>query len=357
MRRLLPFLTVLLLAAPAAATNYTPQISGMIDGFVRPATARFAETAAGLPDAVAAVCSEGPDAAGARFREAYGATVTAYAAVNFLRFGPLADEDRLSRLAFLPDPRGITQRQLRKLMAARDEGALTEAGLADKSVALQGLTALELIAFSKETELELGADGPDKDFTCGYAAAIAQNVATIAEEVAEGWRDPDGYSAVLLDAGGENARFQTSKEALENLFNTLVTGLIIARDQDVLPALGAREDKASPRRFPFSRSGNAVDYLASEIEGLHAAQKSLGLEPLTPSDFSWIAGGLDFEFGNAQALLAQLSPPLRESFGDDGSYQKVAVLAITLKSIRDTMANELAGALNLAGGFNALDGD
>lgn len=353
MRSLLFAVLVVLGVQPVQASEFNTQIEGMVTGYIRPASDRFAAAAARLPAAVEAVCRDNGATDRQAFRAAYSETVSAFAGIHFLRFGPLVEEDRLSRLAFLPDPRGITQRQLRKLLAERSDEVHSEKDLADKSVAVQGLTALELIAFDKTSEVVLGADA----FECAYALAIAENVATIAVGVAGQWADPDGYSALLLTAGPQNDRFRTSKEALEHLFNALVTGLIIARDQDVLPALGSGPDKAKAHRFPFSRSANSVVFLSRELDGIRLALESLGLEDLTPEDFTWIFSGLQFEFRNAQALLGELAPPLRQTLGDNGTYKKVEALAITLKSIRDTMALELAGALDLAGGFNALDGD
>jgi len=353
MRRLVLAVLAVFVVQPSVAADFTPQITGMIDGYIRPATSRFATVAAQLPGAVEAVCEKRDARTDQAFKSGFSETLSAFSEVHFLRFGPLIDEDRLSRLAFMPDPRGITQRQLRKVLASKEKDVHTAADLAKKSVAVQGLSALELIAFRKDGDLVLGADA----FACGYALAISENVAAIARSVASGWTDPDGYSAILLTAGPDNARFRSSREALEHLFNSLVTGLIIARDQDVLPALGSSKEKAKAHRFPFSRSGNSVTFISGELGGIREALASLNLVDLTPEEFTWIYSGLDFEFGNAQALLVQLAPPLRHTFGEDGSYARVEVLAITLKSIRDTMALELAGALDLSGGFNALDGD
>jgi len=356
MRRLILALCAALTVVPASATEFNAQIDGMIAGYIRPATAGFAKTAARLPGAVEAVCAQSGQASQERFTRAFSQTVEAFSKIHFLRFGPLVDNDRLSRLAFLPDPRGIAQRQLRKIRAAQDDDVLSVETLAQKSVAVQGLTALELIAFDKNAGVILGKEDADKAFACGYALAIAANVAAIAESLAADWATAEGYSAVLTSAGPDNERFRTSKEALESVFNSLVTGLIIARDQDLLPALGSSREKARPRRFPFSRSANSVVFLSGELKGIEEALGSLGLKALTPTDFVWIFDTLAFEFGNARSLLDTLRPPLRQTFNED-DYDRVNVLAITVKSIRDTVALELAGALDLAGGFNALDGD
>ena len=284
------------IAQPAFATDYEPKLDNLIKAYIQPATGAFAETSANLPDAVRAVCANADEASVEGFRTAFSDTVRDFSHVHFLRFGPLIDNDRLSRLAFLPDPRGITQRQIRKLLASEDKDALSAATLKDKSVAVQGLTALELLAFDKDSAVRLGQADDGKDFSCGYALAISENLAAMASEIATGWQDPDGYSEVLLTAEGGNERFHTSKEALESVFNALVTGLIIARDQDVLPALGTGKDKARATRFPFSRSGNSVVYLNGELLGIQKAIASLDLNDLTPDDFTWIYDTLDFEF-------------------------------------------------------------
>lgn len=348
----------LVFAGPVLAADFEPPLERLIDGYIQPAMADFAETASQLPDAVADVCLETPDPdAASAFENAYAETVLQYSAIHFLRFGPLLEDSRLNRLAFLPDPRSAAQRQIRKIYADKDDRALSVGSLKQKSVAVQGLTALELIAFDKDSNLRLGAPGDDRDFTCGYAKAIAENVADIAAELETDWSDPEGYRKVLLTSGAGNDRFHTSKEAMEDVFNNLVTGLIIVRDQDLLPALGSSPEDARASRFPFSRSGNAVGYISGELAGIHDALSSMDLMSLTAEEFHWIFNGIDFEFENAQNYLDDLQPPLRQTFEEGESYAKVKVLAITVKSIRDTMAQELAGALELAGGFNALDGD
>ena len=222
---------------------------------------------------------------------------------------------------------------------------------------MQGLTALELIAFDKTGSVRLGAADDMRDFTCDYALAIARNVAGMADAVATDWQDPAGYSAHLLTAGAGNPTFRTSKEALESIFNALVTGIVIARDQNVLPALGSSPAKAKPRRFPFSRSGNAVSFLSGELSGIRDALFSMELQRALPSDYLWLLDSLDFEFNIAQSYLAQLQPPLRATFKRQKDYDLVEALAIALKSVRDLMVLETAGALELSGGFNALDGD
>ncbi|MES0883812.1 imelysin family protein [Roseibium sp. SCP14] len=357
MRRLVIAAIAVCFSYPAASEEFNPPLEHFIADYVRPAVAEFSQSSAKLPDAVSAICAEEKKATISGFYEAFTETVRDFSRIHFLRFGPLVEDDRLSRLAFMPDPRGTGMRQIRKIYAAQDPAVLSPESLRDKSVAVQGLTALQLIAFNKYGEVVLGSSDETRDFDCGYATAIARNVASIAAKLETEWADPKGYSAVLLSAGPDNERFRTSKEALESVFNALVTGVIIMRDQDILPALGSSAEKAKPRRFPFSRSRNAIIYLSGELSGIRDAVNSMNLKPLMSESDRWVLDTLGFEFKNAQSYLDKLTPPLRLNFGKDGSYNLTAALAVTLNAIRDMMAQEVAGALKLAGGFNALDGD
>ncbi len=356
MRRILWVCLSLFATVPAMAVDYRAPVEDLISDYIQPAVTTFSQTAKDLPAAVSEVCTTNGDASRAAFRSAYANTVRDFAKVYFLRFGPLLEDDRLSRLAFMPDPRGTAQRQIRKLVAAQDDSVQDAVSLASKSVAVQGLTALQLIAFDKTGTVILGKDGSDS-FSCRYGLAIAENVAEIARETAAGWSDPNGHRSTLLTAGPDNPRFKTSKEALEDVFNVLATGVTVARDQNLMPAIGVSEEKAKPRRVPFSRSGNGLLFLSSELSGLEQAVMSMNLKSQSPSEHEWLFETLGFEFQNAQNLLSQLQPPLRQTFKDDGVYAKLKVLSITLQSVRELISPEIAGALGLAGGFNALDGD
>jgi len=345
-----------LAAQPAVAADFNNAIDNAITGYIRPATAQFAISAGKLPDAVQMVCADRSEANLQAFREAYSATIHDFSRIQFLRFGPLLEEDRLSRLAFLPDPRGIGQRQIRKIYAAKDATALSAETLKDKSVAVQSLTAFDLIAFDKDTNVVLGAAGDMREFTCSYAGAIAQNTAQIAAAVAADWQDPDGYSKLLLTAGPENDLFRSSKEAMETVYNALTTGITVVKDQDILPALGSSEAKAKPRRVPFSRSANGLLYLSGELAGIKYAVVSMELTPLLPEENHRALDTLDFEFNNIQNTLLALQAPIRQTF-TDSSYNQLRAVSLTLSSVHYLMTNGMAGPMGLAGGFNALDGD
>ncbi|WP_417667769.1 imelysin family protein [Roseibium sp.] len=357
------FLTALAMAAavtqsaPAhAIEDFTPFVRSSIETYIRPAFSAFADTTSRLPDAVEAVCDHPTPQSQALFASLYGDVVASFGGISFLRFGPLIDDHRLDSLAFMPDPRGIAQRQIRKTFASDDTSFTDPKKLREKSVALQGLTALQLIAFDGNGVVTLGnADTPQGD-VCGYALAISKNVAAIASTTNAEWQDPSGYSDELLNPRS-NSQIRTPKEAIETIFNALVTGLIVIKDQELLPTLGTDIKKARGTRFPFSRSQNGRRYVMAELNGIQNALNAARFGDVLGDDFKWIPQSLSFEFDNGQSWLASIDQPIRQSIKDPGVYGKLGLLTITINSLRDTMALELAGALGLSGGFNALDGD
>ncbi|NVK35585.1 MAG: imelysin family protein [Rhodobacteraceae bacterium] len=354
-------LGLLLLTLPIqdafATENYKDYVERSIAGYIQPAFDRFSEEAQALPEITRSLCEQPTPANREAFSDKFSAVVEDFASVHFLRFGPLIDEHRLESLAFMPDPRGIAQRQIRKALA-KEDGTLTDPeSLRQKSVALQGLTALELIAFNSKAELVLGEPADNGELLCAYGAAITENIASIAQTIADEWRDENGYRKVLTETGPDNPVLHNDKEAIETIFNALTTGLIIVKDQDLLPAIGTELKKAKPHRMPFSRSGNSLRYISAELQGIGDVIQAADFTPGLGEDFSWLPNSIAFEIKQGQDYLATINAPVRSSFKTPETYDKIRTLVITVDSLRDTVALEMAGALGLTGGFNALDGD
>jgi membrane protein implicated in regulation of membrane protease activity len=116
--------------------------------------------------------------------------VAAYGKVDFLRIGPLMEDNRADRLLFWPDRRGIGLKQVQAILAEEDPAATDLAGLQAKSVAVQGLGALEFVLFGTGAESLTSIEG---SFRCAYGQTIAGNIAGMAKEMVAGWYVPGGY--------------------------------------------------------------------------------------------------------------------------------------------------------------------
>ncbi|SDR25133.1 imelysin family protein [Pseudovibrio sp. Tun.PSC04-5.I4] len=344
-------------AQEGKTSDYAKIASSTVEGYIRPATKTLVTTLSQLEKNTGTVCTTPNAETNAAFSSAFKEAVVALAGVDFLRFGPMGQANIAQRLAFLPDGRGVVRRQVTKITAKSDPTVTDPASLSIKSVALQGLTALERIAYDADGKLILGQSGAQKTFLCEYAESITINLGGTALELEAAWAEPDGFSKTLLQPTKDGGVVQTHKEAAEMIFNGLTTGLIADKDQYLLAVLGKTPKKANPKKAPFARSGNAITYLSASLQGIQSAYLAGNYADQLEGEESWVANSLSFEFSNAQRLLAALPQPLQETGKQPDVRDKLLYLSTIIGGIKDIMAADLAGYLGLAGGFNALDGD
>ena len=174
--------------AARAETDHSAIARAALSDVVRPGYAALAEETAALNEKVGALCRAPSPASLEAGRNAFAATVAAWSKVEILRFGPIAEKHRYERLFFWPDPKGLGDRQVREALAKRDEKVTKPDALSGKSVALQGLPALEYLLYGDGAET-LAAPSDDGAFRCAFALAVAANSEGIANSVAEDWRE------------------------------------------------------------------------------------------------------------------------------------------------------------------------
>jgi len=96
---------------------------------------------------VAALCAKPSPVALKDTQRAFATTVEAWSLVEAIRFGPVAQQQRYDRIFYWPDPKGLGTRQVRKALEKQDQSVTDVNSLASKSVALQGLSALEYLLY------------------------------------------------------------------------------------------------------------------------------------------------------------------------------------------------------------------
>lgn len=352
--RVLPTALVLALlsATPAAADPARDGaiVARAVTDYIRPATERFARDIHGLDDAVEGFCATPGGDTRAALDAAFRSAVEGWSGIQFLRFGPLVDEHRLERIAFWPDPKGIGLRQLRRALADRDAAVTDPGQLAGKSVALQGLTALEYLLYGD------GSDRPDA-FRCTFATAAAGSLATVADAIAGEWAAPQGFAERLMQPDGDDPVYRKPAESLAELHRALTTGLQVTQDQKLKPVLGDTPDSAKPFLAPFRRAGLSVAVLAADLSALGAFTAAAGFARDLPDEYRWLDNSLAFEFGNAVRAAGAVTLPIDEAVHDETARDRLRYLFVVLGNLRSMARQDLATALGLQGGFNALDGD
>lgn len=342
-----------LVALPGHASKATDIVNGAIDGFVRPGYHAFHEAAAQLSAAAAALCAAPSQASLDEAREAFGSTVDAWSRIEIVRFGPVTEQNRLERVLFWPDRKGTGLRQVQAALAARDADATDATRLAGKSVAMQGLGALEYVFYGTGSEALAAGD----TYRCAYGAAISGNLQTIAGELDAAWASPDGFARTWSAPAPDNPLYRDGTEAVTELMDVFVTGTELVRDVRLGGFLGKEPVGDKPRQALFWRSGKTVDALAGNLAGMQALLEASKLDGALPADQAWLGGSANFEFANAQRAAAGAEGPIADVLADPEKRAKLAYFGLVTSSLSDIFGAQMSGALGLTAGFSSLDGD
>jgi len=343
-----------LLACRPALADAVPSDLGarVAEFYARPAaqafTAAARETARLTGNLCAAPGSENLAAA----RAAFAGLVPAWSRLSVLRFGPLQAENRFERLFFWPDPRGVIVRQVEALLAGKDEAALAPGALGTRSVAVQGLPALEFVLHGTGAgALEAVA----ASYRCRYALAVAGNIADIAATVEAGWDEAAPFPADFAAPAAGNALYRSQREVAGEIVKALGTALQFTRNAELLPPLGETPDKARGKRAPLWRSDLTFALVAARIEAAIELLDAAGF-----ADDPQARGAVEtmrFDLSHAAEALRAVTTPAESAFTPGEDRERIRYATVALNAANATLGEKLSAALGLTMGFNALDGD
>jgi uncharacterized protein len=289
---------------------------------------------------------------------AFDGLVTAWGRIEHIRFGPVAMENRLERLFFWPDRRGLGARQVAATLRARDAAALDPVALAAKRVAIQGLGALETALFDAPPK-----DAEDRAYRCAYAKAIATNVGNIAAAILKEWTDPDLYARHWLAPGAGNPHFLKRSETTLALAKALDNGLERVRDEWIAAPLGLGVQRR--RLTPvLATSKRTLKFFDAGLDGLHHLYTTAGLHKAivdtakahpgvtVPLNAKLVKNEIETARNQLRRLVRQGKP-----FDADAMMQPFVAVGYPLKNARLQLAALLGLTAGVSMGFNATDGD
>ncbi len=379
---------------PAPAGELPPDLgSRLVRGYIAPAMAHFAQTASDMQGALARFCAgsaaaPAQDAASAAsLDEHFASLVRAWSGIEFLRFGPLVEDNRFERIYFWPDPRGIMLRQIQALLAQADHAgqgsrqasgaaarpALDANTLAGHSVAVQGIPALEYMLYRENGLLRRSArQGPRFAADCAYATAIAANVSSIGKDIARAWAAPvaadaraAAHQASAQDAGAyaqyfsrpspSNPVYRTTQELAAEAIKAVSTGLQFARDIKILPMLGKQSGVVIEKKAPFWRSGLFAQAMMASAMGLGRFVEA-GQWPYGQHE-AWIGLSIQDELGRVRDGFDVMPRELAALVRQPDGRRQLTLAALLLKNTKDIVDQNMAPAFGARIGFNALDGD
>lgn len=331
-------------------------VHDVIADYIRPATTALKTRANTMHAAANVLCEKSDTVSLETARDEFNALVKDWGQVELLRLGPLVQDNRLERMLFWPDRRGRGLKQIRDVIRTNDETALNVASLSEKSVAVQGLLALEFTLFGNGSEALAFKEGAVR---CQYAQAITGNIVNLAQEIETAWYDdgPQAISTLWQNPSDTNPLFRDGREQLSALFKIVGGGIEIVRVQRIAPFLDDSFEKAKPKSALFWRSDNTIDVIASNFDALNSIMKAANLADALEGDAVRTAESVFFEFENAARTLQAINKPTADIAANAEDYAKFGYVDIVGQSIEAIMREQLSPAFNLSSGFSSLDGD
>jgi uncharacterized protein len=355
MRRELLMFSFLLAAIPAEAEDRVDAIlANSLTAYVRPSYAAMQLAAVNLVGTAKALCatptSENLSAAQLAFKD----TALAWSRVEWFRSGTVMNDNRLERMFYFPDRKGVGLKQVQSALSTQDVDVATSEKLATNSVALQGLGASEFLLFGTGSENLATKDGA---FRCTYVLASAQTLSTIASDLEMGWVDKSESSALWQKPAANNPFFRNDAEALNLLVGTLIHGLDAIRDMRLNAFLGKTPEADKPKLAAYWRSEATFPSIAANLEGLQTFYEGSDMQSVLPAGNEALLRTIKFDFGQAIKAAKALDMPVADVVADAELRKKAAYLELTVQILIDHFNGEFAKAAGLDAGFSFGDGD
>lgn len=340
---------LLLFTANAFADGIEKRV---VDQFIIPQYLAFEDAAAAQTHKLETLCASPSTAHLEAARNAFAALALQWSRAEIIRFGPVLQENRLERILFWPDRKSIGLKQVQRAIGQKDQTALTIGSLQKKSVALQGLGALEFVLFGT------GADEAflhQDDYRCQFGLTISSALLEVAAEIVTEWDRAGGFGDILENPGENNQNYRESAETKRDILGTIAHGPSIFHDTRLKNYLGDDAGSAKPKSGLFWRSGLTLKSIAANVEGLRDFTQAADFNTLLDEEQHWIIDSYLFEAKNAVRATKLESPVLEAPISNERS--KLEYLSLVLHSMAGIATDDLAQALGLTAGFSSLDGD
>ncbi|TBU72611.1 imelysin family protein [Phytopseudomonas daroniae] len=339
------------LAACSPADPQATVSAALAEGVLLPAHSTWREANAGLATSSKAFCAGDQDLSAAR--QAFLTTQSAWAGLQPLVVGPLAEGNRAWQVQFWPDKKNLVARQVQALVKSKPQ--LSPADLEKSSVVVQGLTAYEYLIYDPEIDLQ---DSEQKARYCPLLVAIGEHQQALANTVLEQWQAKDG--ALSQFKTFPNERYAEAGEAISDILRTQITAIDSLKKK--LGAPMGRQSKGLPQPYQAEawRSQASLANIGASLAGAERIWRGAnkdGIQALLGSDQNALKQRIDAAYADTRQKLTGLQRPLGELLGDEAGSKALNEFYDSLNVLHRLHDGELARALGIQLGFNANDGD
>ncbi|QEE46142.1 hypothetical protein FVA81_16670 [Rhizobium sp. WL3] len=362
----LALLSAVLLPLPVLAQETAPTVGALdiakvpvvmaraVDDFIRPGYQHFTDQAGAMQAAMTTLCGSPSAESLEGAKAAFGNVVDAWSRIEIVRVGPVIEGNRFERILFFPDRKGTGLKQVQAALAKPDPSVTSVDTLKGKSVAMQGLGALEFVLFGTGSERLATREG---SYRCQYGTAISANLERLGTELTVAWDAPDGVAAAWKTPGPNNPLYRDEAEAAKELLGVLVHAAETIRDQRIEQFYKGNPKKALPRQAIYWRSGNTFRSITANIEAVRALLDTSGMVELLADGSRSVVSSTDFVARSLSRVSTDIKPDVATVFEDPAQIAKLDFLLLNSRDLILRLNNDLGGGIGLAAGFSFSDGD
>lgn len=358
---LMSVLTALLLSA----CSPPPELKLLRDtthlGIV-PAYRSFAQHSAQLDTRSRTFCaaSENKEAQFLALREAWRRAASSWAALQSLQFGPVLVDNQAWKIQFWPDRKNLVARKVEALL--KEESDLDLARVAEASVVVQGLSALEYLLFDEGAGQLHDTQGDEGLRRCQLLQATSAHLQGVASGLLKAWQpEGDDYTSRFTKPGPENRDYPDSQIAIGKLLDSLVYGVELVKRDKLERPLGLAGGSPQVYLLEWWRSRHSRQAIIATLNGLaqlYSGGGGFGLDDyLAESGNAELASQIEQQFSKTLALAQDIDGALFKVADEPATRQQAAALHEALVQLETLCKRQLPQALGISLGFNSSDGD
>lgn len=329
-----------------------------VDDFIRPGYRDLLEGTETLAEAAHMLCEKPSDETLGDVQMSFDEVVQQWSTIEIVRVGPVIEGNRFERFLFFPDRKSTGLKQVQRILATSDETATSVESLKGKSVAAQGLGALEYVLYGTGAEV---LPTEKNGFRCRYGAAIADNLKAVAGELHAEWEKPDGIQAAWEKPGPANPIYRDGKEAATELLGILVHGVESIRDQRLRPLYAGivkgQPDKGHPKMAIYWRSGNTMPALSANFTALQTLFNTADMKALLPDGNADVVSAVNYLLQAIVDDLDEIDLPVEEAIADDEQRGRLNRILQNTNDVLQRLNLDFGAAIGLSSGFSFADGD
>ncbi|MCG2838502.1 imelysin family protein [Photobacterium sp. WH77] len=336
MRRTIVALSLISTLAGLTACNENQEISSAVihQQHIKAADA-FSDAARVLGSAVGEVCQAQTEKTLAASRSAWQVLMQDWMVFQGREKGSEQALALAWQIQFWPDKKDITGRKMEQLLA--QDTKWTAELLAEQSVAVQGLGAMEWLLYANPDKLSQ----PD---ACALATAVSQRLIDSGEALAEAWK-ANPWQAM------------TPQLALGEYVGALTNQLDFALKKLTLPM--GKPGHPRPYQAESWRSQTSMNNLKANVQAMQSLYLAdgKGLDALLRAQGE--AALADRIAGQFNSLIAgwPQSASMGELLKTRDGYRELISIFNGMEYLHFALHDEVSPALGIVVGFNATDGD